>query len=72
MPDIAVLQLIVDGEPMELDMQSRTGRIPGAGPLPYVGHGGYGKEHSAAAHQQSGGPCGPRHAYRYPHADGRW
>ena len=37
MPDIAVLQLIVDGEPMELDMQSRTGRIPGAGPLPYVG-----------------------------------
>jgi hypothetical protein len=36
-PDIAVLQLIVDGEPMEIDMQARTGRIPGAGPLPYVG-----------------------------------
>jgi hypothetical protein len=37
LPDIAVLQLIVDGEPMELDIQARTGRIPGAGPLPYVG-----------------------------------
>lgn len=37
MPDIAVLQLIVDGEPMELDIQARVERMPGAGPLPYVG-----------------------------------
>ena len=37
LPDIAALQLIVDGEPMELDMQARAGHIPGTGPLPYVG-----------------------------------
>jgi hypothetical protein len=32
LPDIVALQLIVDGEPMELDMQARTDRVP----LPYV------------------------------------
>lgn len=37
LPDIAVLQLIVDGEPMELDIQARADHIPGVGPLPYVG-----------------------------------
>ena len=34
--DIAAIQLIVDGEPMDLDMQARTDRIPGGEPLPYA------------------------------------
>ena len=34
--DIAAIQLIIDGEPMELDMHARTDRIPDGGPLPYT------------------------------------
>ncbi|MCB1597761.1 MAG: hypothetical protein KDI87_08625 [Gammaproteobacteria bacterium] len=34
--DIATLQLMVDGEPMELGIQAATDRIPGAGALPYT------------------------------------
>ena len=34
--EIAAIQLIVDGEPMELDMHPGTDRLPGGGPLPYA------------------------------------
>ncbi len=37
LPDIAALQLIVDGEPMDLDIRALAGHLPGTGPLPYVG-----------------------------------
>ncbi|MBL8200396.1 MAG: hypothetical protein JNK40_05425 [Chromatiales bacterium] len=34
--DVAAIQLIVDGEPMELDLAAATGRIPGVTGLPYA------------------------------------
>ena len=35
-PDIAAIQLLVDGEPMELDIGTRADSIPGLGRLPYT------------------------------------
>lgn len=34
--DVAGIQLIVDGEPMDLDMEARAGSIPGVTHLPYA------------------------------------
>ena len=34
--DVAGIQLIIDGEPMELDLAGRTDRIPGVTTLPYA------------------------------------
>ena len=36
MPDVAAIQLMVDGEPMELDLAGRVDRIPGVASPPYV------------------------------------
>lgn len=36
LPDVEAVQLIVDGEPMELDMEARVERVPGLTRLPYA------------------------------------
>lgn len=36
LPDVTAIQLVVDGEPMELDLASRTDSIPGLTGLPYA------------------------------------